>query len=63
MALNLAGKGGLPLALGASSAGAKSAIDWAGKWVLGLGLDFQVKLGIDAAAGAAEVAYCYGQTQ
>jgi hypothetical protein len=44
MALNLAGKGGLPLALGASSAGAKSAIDWAGKWVLGLGLDFQVKL-------------------
>jgi hypothetical protein len=63
MALNLAGKGGLPLALGASSAGAKSAIDWAGKWVLGLGLDFQVKLGIDAAVAAAEVAYCYSQTQ
>jgi RHS repeat-associated protein len=62
MALNIAGKGGLPLALGASSAGAKAALTTAGKW-LGLGLDFEVKLGIDAAFAAAEAAYCYSQTQ
>lgn len=42
-ALNIAGKGGLPLALGASSAGTKAAFNTAGKW-LGLGLDFEVKL-------------------
>jgi len=62
MALNLAGKGGVPLALGASSAGAKAALNTAGKW-LGLGLDFEVKLAIDAAFAAAEVGYCYSQTQ
>jgi hypothetical protein len=48
--------------LGASSAGAKAALTTAGKW-LGLGLDFEVKLGIDAAFAAAEAAYCYSQTQ
>jgi hypothetical protein len=62
MALNIAGKGGLPLALGASSAGAKGALTAAGKW-LGLGLDFEVKLGIDAGFAAAEAAYCYSHTQ
>ena len=62
MALNIEGKGGLPLALGASSAGAKAALTTAGKW-LGLGLDFEVKLGTDAAFAAAEAAYCYSQTQ
>jgi hypothetical protein len=61
-ALNIASKGGLPLALGASSAGTKAALSTAGKW-LGLGLDFEVKLGIDAAFAAAEAAYCYNQTQ
>jgi len=62
MALNIAGKGGLPLALGASSAGAKAALTTAGKW-LGLGLDFEVKLAVDAAFAVAEAAYCYVQTQ
>lgn len=63
MALNIAGKGGLPLALGASSAGARSAINFAGKWALGLGLDFEVKLGIDAGFAVAEATYCYVRTQ
>jgi hypothetical protein len=62
MALNIAGKGGLPLALGASSAGAKSAITSVGE-ALGLGLDFEVKIAIDAAFAAAETGYCLGQTQ
>jgi hypothetical protein len=55
MSLNLAGKGGLPLALGRVPAGA--AIKEAGE-VLGLGLSFTDKLAIDALITLVEVAYC-----
>ncbi|HWQ55151.1 MAG TPA: hypothetical protein VN442_15800 [Bryobacteraceae bacterium] len=62
MAINITGKGGVPLSLRASSAGVKSALSTAGKW-LGLGIDFEVKFAIDAGFAAAEAAYCYGRTR
>ncbi len=60
MGLNLAGKGGLPIALGRSATAVKGALGATGE-VLGLGLSFEMRLGIDAALTAAEAAYCGSQ--
>ena len=60
--MNLAGKGGLPTALGQASGAAKGAIDQAGD-ILGLGLSLSQKLAIDAGFAAAEAAYCYAVTK
>ncbi|MDP9171087.1 MAG: RHS repeat-associated core domain-containing protein [Acidobacteriota bacterium] len=62
MSLNLAGKGGLPQALGTSGTALRGAIGTAGK-VLGLGLSFEERLAVDAAFTGAEVAYCIAVTQ
>jgi hypothetical protein len=61
-ALNLAGKGGLPQALGTSGSALRGAIETAGK-ILGLGLSFEQRLAVDAAFTAAEAAYCVAVTQ
>jgi hypothetical protein len=62
MSLNLAGKGGLPQALGSSGSAFRGAIGTAGK-VLGLGLSFEERLAVDGAFTAAEIAYCVAVTQ
>src|SRR5207253_1785193 len=55
MSLNLAGKGGLPQALG--STGAKRFLETAGKW-LNLGLDEAEKFAVDAGLAGAESINC-----
>lgn len=55
MSLNLAGKGGLPKALG--STGAKGFLETAGKW-LNLGLDEAEKFAVDAGLAGAESINC-----
>jgi hypothetical protein len=62
LSLNLAGKGGLPLALGDASAGVRGWLGTADS-VLSLGLDFTTRLEIDAALSAGEAAYCAYKTQ
>jgi len=62
MAINIAGKGGLPLALGQASLGTRALIGQVGD-VLGLGMSFTQKLAIDAGFAAAEAAYCYATTK
>ncbi len=62
MAINIAGKGGLPLALGQASSGTRALIGQVGD-VLGLGLSFTQKLAIDAGFAEAEAAYCYATTK
>ena len=57
MALNLAGKGGLPQALSSSTGGLKSLLGTASK-ALNLGLDASVKAAIDAGAFGAEIVGC-----
>jgi RHS repeat-associated protein len=57
MALNLAGKGGLPVALGRSSAGVKAVVGKAGN-VFSLGLSFAERMGLDVAFTGAEAADC-----
>ncbi|HSU60929.1 MAG TPA: RHS repeat-associated core domain-containing protein, partial [Bryobacteraceae bacterium] len=57
MALNLAGRGGLPVALGRSSAGVKAAIGKAGSF-LSLGLSFAERMGLDIAFSGAEAVDC-----
>jgi len=57
MALNLAGRGGLPVALGRSSAGVKAAIGKAGGF-LSLGLSFAERMGLDIAFSGAEAVDC-----
>jgi hypothetical protein len=56
MSLNLAGKGGVPLALGGPSA-LKSLLSDLSE-VLSLWLDLTEKLAVDAVFTLAEVAYC-----
>jgi RHS repeat-associated protein len=57
LALNLAGKGGLPQALSSSSGGLKSFLGSASK-ALNLGLDASVKAAIDAGLFGAEIIGC-----
>jgi RHS repeat-associated protein len=57
MALNLAGRGGLPVALGRSSAGVKAAVGKAGSF-LSLGLSFAERMGLDVAFTGAEAVDC-----
>ena len=57
MALNLAGKGGLPLALGRASGGAASLAGTVGK-VLNLGMSFAMRVGIDVAFTGGEALNC-----
>jgi hypothetical protein len=57
LALNLAGKGGLPQALSSSSGGLKSLLGAASK-ALNLGLDASLKAAIDAGLAGAEVIGC-----
>ncbi len=59
-ALNLAGKGGLPLALGMGSTVLKGAIGLAGD-VAGAFIEAETKLGIDLAITAGEAVYCASQ--
>jgi hypothetical protein len=61
ISLNLAGKGGLPQALGTSGVAVRGAIGRAAT-LLGLGLSFQERLAVDAAFTAAAVAYCVAVT-
>jgi RHS repeat-associated protein len=60
MALNIAGKGGLPVALGRSTTAVKGALGATGE-VLSLGLSFETRLGIDVALTSAEAVYCASQ--
>ncbi len=62
LSLNLADKGGLPLALGDASAGVRGWLGTADSAV-SLGLDFTTRLEIDAALSAGEAAYCACKTQ
>jgi hypothetical protein len=55
--LNLAGRGGLPVALGRSSAGVKAAVGKAGSF-LSLGLSFAERMGLDVAFTGAEAVDC-----
>jgi hypothetical protein len=55
LSLNLAGKGGLPRALG--STGVKGFFETAGKW-LNLGLDEAEKFAVDAGLAGAEAINC-----
>ncbi len=57
MALNLAGKGGLPQALSSSSRGLKALLGSASK-ALNLGLEASVKAAIDAGLAGAEIIGC-----
>ena len=57
LALNLAGKGGLPQALSSSSGGLKSLLGTASK-ALNLGLEASLKAAIDAGLAAAEIVGC-----
>jgi hypothetical protein len=57
LALNLAGKGGLPQALSSSSGGLKSLLGTASK-ALNLGLEASLKAAIDAGLAGAEVIGC-----
>jgi len=57
MALNLAGKGGLPVALGRSSAGVKAAIGKVGS-AFSLGLSFAERMWLDVAFSGAEAVDC-----
>ncbi len=57
LSLNLAGKGGVPLALGKPAAAAKALLGKVGN-VSSLGMELTTKLGIDAAFTAAEVIAC-----
>lgn len=57
MALSLAGRGGLPVALGRSSAGVKAVIGKAGSF-LSLGLSFAERMGLDVAFSGAEAVDC-----
>ena len=57
MSLNIAGRGGLPLALGAGTTALKGAISFFGE-VVSVGLEFETKLAIDAAFAAAEAVSC-----
>ena len=60
MALNLAGKGGVPLALGAASAGTKAAIGRVAN-VAGGFMSLEVSLAVNVGFTAAEAAYCASQ--
>ncbi|MGA8030410.1 MAG: RHS repeat-associated core domain-containing protein, partial [Bryobacteraceae bacterium] len=60
MALNLAGEGGVPLALGAASAGAKAAIGRVAN-VAGGFMSLEVSLAVNVGFTAAEAAYCASQ--
>jgi hypothetical protein len=60
MALNLAGKGGVPLALGAASAGTKAAIGPVAS-VAGGFMSLEVSLAVNVGFTAAEAAYCASQ--
>jgi hypothetical protein len=57
MALNLAGKGGLPLALGRSSVGGKAVASKIGS-AFSLGLSFAERMGLDVAFSGAEAINC-----
>ncbi len=57
LALNLAGKGGLPQALSSSSGGLKSLLGTASK-ALNLGLEASLKAAIDAGLAGAEIVGC-----
>lgn len=57
MSLNLAGAGGLPMALSSASAGVKSALGSIGN-VLSLGLSFLERTAVDAAFTGAEAINC-----
>ena len=59
MALNLAGKGGVPLALGAAS-GTKAAIGQVAK-VAGGFMSLEATLAVNAGFTAAEAGYCWSQ--
>jgi hypothetical protein len=60
MALNLAGKGGVPLALGAASSGAKAVIGRVATAAGGF-MSLQVSFGVNLGFTALEAAYCASQ--
>lgn len=57
MSLNLAGKGGLPLALGSGSTAVKSAIAGIGD-ALSAGMSLPVQIGVNLAISGLEAGYC-----